>query len=154
MVAAQQLALAELVDVAPHGLRRDREMLGQRLDRDEAALAHQVDDLLLPGILWHRPSLPKPILSGRRAFASQHRGRRRCSRAKRLALDEGGRLPGSSGPTKSRQRGGVMASGRSILAIDQGTTSTRAILFDQAGQAPATAPRELPQTFPPDAWGG
>ena len=28
-----------------------------------------------------------------------------------------------------------MASGRSILAIDQGTTSTRAILFDQAGQA-------------------
>jgi len=27
-----------------------------------------------------------------------------------------------------------MAGGRSILAIDQGTTSTRAILFDQAGQ--------------------
>src|SRR5260221_5082644 len=93
-----------------------------------------------------------PILSGWQAFASQHRGRRRCSRVKRLALDEGGRLPGSSGPTKSRQRGGVMASGRSILAIDQGTTSTRAILFDQAGKALASAQRELPQIFPADGW--
>jgi len=40
-----------------------------------------------------------------------------------------------------------MASGRSILAIDQGTTSTRAILFDQAGQAlaaPARAAADLP----------
>jgi len=45
-----------------------------------------------------------------------------------------------------------MASGRSILAIDQGTTSTRAILFDQAGQALATAQRELPQIFPADGW--
>jgi glycerol kinase len=45
-----------------------------------------------------------------------------------------------------------MASGRSILAIDQGTTSTRAILFDQAGQALASAQRELPQIFPADGW--
>ena len=45
-----------------------------------------------------------------------------------------------------------MASGRSILAIDQGTTSTRAILFDQAGQALASAQRELPQLFPADGW--
>jgi glycerol kinase len=45
-----------------------------------------------------------------------------------------------------------MAGGRSILAIDQGTTSTRAILFDQAGQALASAQRELPQLFPADGW--
>jgi len=45
-----------------------------------------------------------------------------------------------------------MAGGRSILAIDQGTTSTRAILFDQAGQPLATAQRELPQLFPADGW--
>jgi glycerol kinase len=45
-----------------------------------------------------------------------------------------------------------MASGRSILAIDQGTTSTRAILFDQAGRALASAQRELPQLFPADGW--
>ncbi len=39
-----------------------------------------------------------------------------------------------------------------ILAIDQGTTSTRAILFD-AGLSPiAIARRELPQHFPASGW--
>jgi glycerol kinase len=42
-----------------------------------------------------------------------------------------------------------MASG-SILAIDQGTTSTRAIVFDLEGGIRATAQRELPQIFPAD----
>src|SRR5262249_43515079 len=68
MVSAQQLALAQLVDVAPHGLRRDRKMLGQRLDRNEAALAHPGDDLRLPGILWHRPGLPGPDPIGSAGF--------------------------------------------------------------------------------------
>jgi glycerol kinase len=39
-----------------------------------------------------------------------------------------------------------------ILAIDQGTTSTRAILFDEAGVAQGRAQRELPQIFPDDGW--
>ncbi|HEX7472245.1 MAG TPA: glycerol kinase GlpK [Candidatus Limnocylindrales bacterium] len=37
---------------------------------------------------------------------------------------------------------------RYILALDQGTTSSRAILFDVAGRPVASAAREFPQTFP------
>ncbi len=39
-----------------------------------------------------------------------------------------------------------------ILAIDQGTTSTRAIIFDQQGVPCAEAARELPQVFPAAGW--
>ncbi|MDF2925650.1 MAG: glycerol kinase [Paenibacillaceae bacterium] len=39
-----------------------------------------------------------------------------------------------------------------ILAIDQGTTSTRAILFDRKGRAAYTAQREFPQYFPKPGW--
>ncbi|MFI5261825.1 MAG: glycerol kinase GlpK [Candidatus Limnocylindrales bacterium] len=35
-----------------------------------------------------------------------------------------------------------------VLALDQGTTSSRAILFDQAGQPVAMAAREFPQLYP------
>ena len=45
-----------------------------------------------------------------------------------------------------------MARPRLILAIDQGTTSTRAILFDEAGHPTARAQRELPQIYPADGW--
>jgi len=45
-----------------------------------------------------------------------------------------------------------MATGTHILAIDQGTTSTRAILFDRAGRPVATAQRELRQFYPADGW--
>jgi glycerol kinase len=45
-----------------------------------------------------------------------------------------------------------MAKPRFILAIDQGTTSTRAILFDASGEPQATAQRELPQIYPADGW--
>lgn len=40
----------------------------------------------------------------------------------------------------------------SLLAIDQGTTSSRAILFDQTGQALRSAQQEFPQIFPQDGW--
>ncbi|HVV93549.1 MAG TPA: glycerol kinase GlpK, partial [Hyphomicrobiales bacterium] len=43
-----------------------------------------------------------------------------------------------------------MADGRFILAIDQGTTSTRAIVFDRRGQVRAVAQRPLAQHFPGD----
>ena len=39
-----------------------------------------------------------------------------------------------------------------ILALDQGTTSSRAILFDRAGQIVASASRELPQVYPQAGW--
>ncbi|HSP58846.1 MAG TPA: glycerol kinase GlpK [Halomonas sp.] len=39
-----------------------------------------------------------------------------------------------------------------LLAIDQGTTSSRAILFDRAGRNVATAQREFTQYFPNDGW--
>src|SRR5438874_10541651 len=39
-----------------------------------------------------------------------------------------------------------------ILAIDQGTTSTRAILFDGAGQMRSTAQTELTQHYPQPGW--
>src|SRR5215218_5953489 len=39
-----------------------------------------------------------------------------------------------------------------ILAIDQGTTSTRAIVFDDGGRPVASAQKELPQIFPKSGW--
>ena len=39
-----------------------------------------------------------------------------------------------------------------ILAIDQGTTSSRAILFDKAMRVTATAQEEFPQHFPQSGW--
>jgi glycerol kinase len=39
-----------------------------------------------------------------------------------------------------------------ILALDQGTTSTRAILFDAKGQPLGTAARPLQQHYPDDGW--
>ena len=37
---------------------------------------------------------------------------------------------------------------RYVLALDQGTTSSRSILFDHRGAVKATAQREFPQLFP------
>src|SRR5208283_3871587 len=39
-----------------------------------------------------------------------------------------------------------------ILALDQGTTSSRAILFDQAGAIAAVAQHEFEQFFPQAGW--
>ena len=39
-----------------------------------------------------------------------------------------------------------------ILALDQGTSSSRAILFDHAGAPVAQASREFPQIFPQPGW--
>ena len=46
----------------------------------------------------------------------------------------------------------VMASGPLLLALDQGTTSTRAILFDIAGTPLRMAQRELRQIYPATGW--
>lgn len=41
---------------------------------------------------------------------------------------------------------------RYLLAIDQGTTSSRAIVFNLDGQAMASSQQEFPQIFPQDGW--
>ena len=41
---------------------------------------------------------------------------------------------------------------RYVLALDQGTTSSRAILFDEEGAAVCTAQRELRQIYPQPGW--
>jgi glycerol kinase len=41
---------------------------------------------------------------------------------------------------------------RHVLALDQGTTSSRAIIFDQTGKAVASAQRELRQHYPQPGW--
>jgi glycerol kinase len=45
-----------------------------------------------------------------------------------------------------------MSSGSLILAIDQGTTSTRAIVFDEGAEPLGTAQLELRQIFPRPGW--
>jgi len=39
-----------------------------------------------------------------------------------------------------------------VLALDQGTTSSRAILFDHSGRAAAVTSREYPQLYPQPGW--
>ena len=39
-----------------------------------------------------------------------------------------------------------------LLAIDQGTTSSRAIAFDEGGNIAAKAQREFPQIYPEAGW--
>ena len=41
---------------------------------------------------------------------------------------------------------------RYVLAIDQGTTSSRAMLFDRAGAVAGSAQREFRQVFPQPGW--
>ncbi|HZF44647.1 MAG TPA: glycerol kinase GlpK [Sphingomonadaceae bacterium] len=45
-----------------------------------------------------------------------------------------------------------MTEARYVLAIDQGTTSTRSILFDRAARPVAVAQAEFPQHYPRDGW--
>lgn len=45
-----------------------------------------------------------------------------------------------------------MSEPRLILALDQGTTSSRAILFDRQGVPVAMAQREFAQHFPQPGW--
>lgn len=45
-----------------------------------------------------------------------------------------------------------MSEKSAILAIDQGTTSSRAIVFDARGQTVACAQQEFPQLYPQDGW--
>src|SRR5438045_3420810 len=50
-----------------------------------------------------------------------------------------------------RPRGPIMPS-RYLLSIDQGTTSTRAVVYDASGQPRGSAARELTQHYPQPGW--
>jgi len=41
---------------------------------------------------------------------------------------------------------------RHVLALDQGTTSSRAIIFDETGKTVASAQKEFPQHYPEPGW--
>src|SRR6201987_2488897 len=47
-----------------------------------------------------------------------------------------------------------MAQESFVLALDQGTTSSRAIVFDHAGAIRAVAQREFAQIYPQPGWVG
>src|SRR5437773_46296 len=47
---------------------------------------------------------------------------------------------------------GVVAGMKHILALDQGTTSSRAIVFDHSGSVVASAQKEFRQVFPEPGW--
>lgn len=50
------------------------------------------------------------------------------------------------------RQGGILIMGKYILAIDQGTTSSRAILFDENGEICGISQREFKQHFPKSGW--
>ena len=54
--------------------------------------------------------------------------------------------------TINREEGQALGSERLILAIDQGTTSSRAVLVDRAGRFVAVAQREIDQLYPRPGW--
>ena len=141
VVAPQQFAVAELVDVAADGLRRHVEMLGQRLDRHEAALAHEIEDLLhgaVRGAMAVRTSRMRPSFSRDRRYSRDdfHNATFGSGRQSFSALpiinpkttDSTGR-PGGSWPSRA-------SSWRSTRA----RPARRAILFDRDGEPAATAP--------------
>ena len=47
---------------------------------------------------------------------------------------------------------GIMEKKSLLLAVDQGTTTSKAIAFDEQGEMVASAQRALPQIYPADAW--
>src|SRR5882762_1792382 len=62
----------------------------------------------------------------------------------------------SGGPCFTNLSGGRSNRGlgpmKYLLALDQGTTSSRAIIFDHAGAIKAVAQKEFPQLFPQPGW--
>jgi glycerol kinase len=55
--------------------------------------------------------------------------------------------PSTQGPSSSTN-GPSLRGAKFVLALDQGTTSSRAIVFDRSGTAVSTAQQEFPQIFP------
>ena len=49
-------------------------------------------------------------------------------------------------------KGGIMSKGKYILALDEGTTSCRALLIDREGDIKASSQKEFTQIFPEKGW--
>ncbi len=75
----------------------------------------------------------------------------RCFMVRDLMAVEGRLFHIVQRPHTTRQRTGEIMSDY-ILAIDQGTTSSRAIVFDRDGQRRGVGQEEFPQYFPKDGW--
>ncbi len=69
VVAPQQAGVAELVDVAADGLRRDGEVPCQLVDAHVAALAHEFQNVLLSGRQAHEASLFAVVREACRSLA-------------------------------------------------------------------------------------
>src|SRR3990172_11574425 len=59
-------------------------------------------------------------------------------------------MPRGASPERSRRASPERS--RRILALDQGTSSSRAVLFDEEGTPVATEQREFPQIYPQAGW--
>src|SRR2546422_10451150 len=66
-------------------------------------------------------------------------------------MDPGGRTDHRR-PDRRRRVQDVVAGMKYILALDQGTTSSRAIVFDHSGSVVASAQKEFRQIFPKPGW--
>src|ERR1700691_5956648 len=55
-------------------------------------------------------------------------------------------------PRRRRRGAASMSGSRYVLAIDQGTTSTRCIVFDERARPVGSAQREFPQHYPASGW--
>src|SRR5437899_5521418 len=65
-------------------------------------------------------------------------------------MNTSGIIAAASEADTSRWR--MLMSQQYILALDQGTTSSRAILFDRKGRATAVAQQEFDQLYPQPGW--
>src|SRR5204862_5993158 len=79
--------------------------------------------------------------SHRNADATVHNEYR--TRFRRLRSDSG---------VGTMSAGGNTVTASHLLAIDQGTTSTRAIVFDAQGKPAGSAAEEFPQHYPRPGW--
>ena len=68
-------------------------------------------------------------------------------------------MPGAAGPEKGckraagiRIRGTGVRMKKYVMALDQGTTSSRCILFDKAGHMRSVVQREFNQIYPRPGW--
>src|SRR5207249_5142912 len=68
-----------------------------------------------------------------------------------LCVDTGGR-PDHRRSDRGLPVQDVVAGMKHILALDQGTTSSRAIVFDHSGSVVASAQQEFHQIFPKPGW--
>ena len=90
------------------------------------------------------PLLPIPGKGGSDwALCMDSRSSRRCRRHRRRASLQVARI--LTPPA-------AMNSPRYVLALDQGTTSSRSIVFDRAGRAVAVAQKEFAQIYPKPGW--